>query len=49
MRVNTLCTYTAENLEFLDIPVHNYYTRTRGDYAQIQDYNDDTHYECMTN
>ena len=22
MRLDSLCTYTAENLEFLDIPVH---------------------------
>ena len=49
MRLNSLCTYTAENLEFLNNPVHNYYTCTRGDHAQIQDYNGDTHCECMTN
>ena len=47
-RLDSLCIYTAEDLEFLDTPVHNY-TSSHGDHAQIQDYNYGTHFECMTN
>ena len=48
MRVDSLCTYIAENLEFLDTPVH-IHVRRQGDHAQIQDYNDGTHCECTSN
>ena len=40
--------YSAEDLEFLDTPVH-IYVRAYGDHAQTQDYNDDTHCEFTTN
>ena len=56
MRLDSLCTYTAENLELLDTPVHIHihiyiyiYARTCGVYAQIQDYNDGTHCKRTTN
>ena len=48
MRLASLCTYTVENLEFLDVPVH-IHIHMHGDHAQIQDYNDGTHYKCTTN
>ena len=45
-RLNFLCKYTAEDLEFSVTPAHNY---RRGDHAQIQDFNDSTHCECTMN
>ena len=47
-RLDSLCKYTAENLEFLDTPVH-IHIATRGDHAQLQDCNDATHCRCTTN
>ena len=46
MKLDSLCKYTVENLEFLDTPTHIY---VWGDDAQIQDYNHGTHCECTTN
>ena len=43
-----MCTYIAKNLEFLNTFVH-IHTRTSGDHARIQDYNDGIHCECTTN
>ena len=41
-RLDSFCTYTAEDLEILDTPVCV-------DHARTQDYNEGTFCECMTN
>ena len=41
-RLDSLRTYTVENLEFLDTPLATY-PPTCGEHVQIQNYNDGTH------
>ena len=47
-RLDSLCKYTSESLWVSDTPVH-IHVHVHGDHVRIQDYNDDTHCECMTN
>ena len=51
MRLDSLWTYiaTAENLEFLDTPVHIHAHMVTMHKNLIQDYNDRTHCNCTTN
>ena len=48
MRLDSLCTYTVKDLEFLDTPIHRH-VHMHDHHAKIQDYNDGTHCKCTTN